>query len=39
MTILDICTYPEKVLREKAEDIATIDEDVVRLAQHMAETM
>jgi peptide deformylase len=39
MTILDICTYPEKVLREKAEDIAAIDEDVVRLAQHMAETM
>jgi len=39
MTILHICTYPEKILRQKAETISTIDEEVVTLADHMAETM
>jgi len=39
MTILHICTYPEKILREKAETISTIDKEVANLAEHMAETM
>jgi peptide deformylase len=39
MTVLHICTYPEKILREKAETISTIDEEVITLADHMAETM
>jgi peptide deformylase len=39
MTILHICTYPEKVLCQQAETITNIDEEIVRLAEHMAETM
>lgn len=39
MTPLHICTYPEKILSEKAEPITTIDEELVKLADHMAETM
>jgi peptide deformylase len=39
MTILDICAYPEKVLRQRAEPITSIDEEISRLADHMAETM
>ena len=39
MTILEICTYPEKVLRVRAEPIAEIDEEIFRLADHMADTM
>ncbi len=39
MAILHICTYPEKILSERAEPITTIDEEVVKLADHMAETM
>jgi peptide deformylase len=39
MTILEICTYPEKVLRKRAEPIADIDEEISRLADHMADTM
>ena len=39
MTILEICTYPEKVLRLQAEPITTIDKEVTTLANHMAETM
>ena len=39
MTIFHICTYPEKVLSQPAEPITSIDEDVIKLADHMAETM
>ena len=39
MTILDICAYPEKILRQRAEPITNIDEEIARLADHMAETM
>jgi peptide deformylase len=39
MTILDICTYPEKILRRPAKSITKIDEEIVQLAEHMAETM
>ena len=39
MTILHICTYPEEILRQRAEPITEIDEDVVKLVDHMTETM
>ncbi len=39
MTILDICAYPEKILRQRAKPITHIDEEIGRLADHMAETM
>ena len=39
MTIPDICTYPEKILREPARPITGIDDEIVRLADHMAEVM
>ncbi|MCG6917825.1 MAG: peptide deformylase [Deltaproteobacteria bacterium] len=39
MAILHICTYPEKVLSQPAEPITEIDEEVVKLVDHMAETM
>ena len=39
MSILHICTYPEKILREPAEPIKKIDEEVARLADQMAEIM
>ena len=39
MTILDICTYPEKILRERAKPITNIDEEITRLADHMAQIM
>ena len=39
MTILDICTYPEKILRERAKPFTNIDEEIAKLADHMAETM
>jgi peptide deformylase len=39
MTILHICTYPEEILRQPAEPITEIDEEVVKLVDHMAETM
>ncbi|MEE9120891.1 MAG: peptide deformylase [Syntrophobacteria bacterium] len=39
MTVLEICTYPEKVLLQQSEPIADIDEEIVKLADHMAETM
>ncbi len=39
MTILDICTYPEKILRERAKTIANIDEEITRLADYMAQIM
>jgi peptide deformylase len=39
MAILDICTYPEEILRKPAEPVTEIDGEVVRLVDHMAETM
>jgi peptide deformylase len=39
MAILHICTYPEEILRQRAEPITEIDEEVVKLVDHMTETM
>ena len=39
MAVLRIYHYPEPVLRQKAEPVATFDEDLTRLAADMAETM
>ncbi|UCG14504.1 MAG: peptide deformylase [Deltaproteobacteria bacterium] len=39
MAILEICTYPQKVLLERAELITDIDQEVAKLAGQMAETM
>ena len=39
MAILHICTYPEEILRHPAEPVTEIDEEVVKLVEHMAETM
>ena len=39
MAILHICTYPEEILRQRAEPITEIDEEVVKLVDHMVETM
>ena len=39
MAILHICTYPEEILRQRAEPITEIDEEVLKLVDHMAETM
>ena len=39
MAILHICTYPEEILGQRAEPITEIDEDVVKLVDHMTETM
>ena len=39
MTVLEICTYPEKVLLQQSEPIVDINEEIVKLADHMAETM
>lgn len=39
MAILEICTYPNAVLRRKAECVEKIDDNVQRLIEDMAETM
>jgi peptide deformylase len=39
MAVLEICTYPDKVLLREAEPICTIDRKIVKLADDMAETM
>ncbi len=39
MSILDIRTYPDPVLRRKAETVEKIDESILRLIEDMAETM
>ncbi|MEM5790348.1 MAG: peptide deformylase [Syntrophobacteraceae bacterium] len=39
MAVLNICTYPDPVLRQKAEPVEVIDEEVLRLIDDMAETM
>lgn len=39
MAVLDICIYPDPVLRRKTECVKNIDKDVQRLIDDMAETM
>ncbi|HYA02121.1 MAG TPA: peptide deformylase [Syntrophobacteria bacterium] len=39
MAVLEICTFPDKVLLQKAEPISAIDREIARLADDMAETM
>lgn len=39
MALLNICTYPDPVLRKKAEPVEVIDEGIQRLIDDMAETM
>lgn len=39
MALLDICTYPDPVLRCKAEEVEVIDEEIRKLIDDMAETM
>lgn len=39
MASLQICTYPDPILRRKAEPVATVDREVRRLIDAMAETM
>jgi peptide deformylase len=39
MAILHVCTYPEEILRQPAEPITEIDEEVFKLVDHMTETM
>ncbi|WP_448384218.1 peptide deformylase [Desulfosoma sp.] len=39
MAVLDICVYPDPVLREKARPIDTVDGAVRKLMDDMAETM
>jgi peptide deformylase len=37
--ILNICTFPDPILRERAEPVENIDEDTQKLIENMAETM
>lgn len=39
MALLDICKYPDSVLRQKASPIKLVDREVLRLIDDMAETM
>lgn len=39
MACLQICTYPDPILRRKAQPVTTIDRDIRRLIDEMAETM
>ena len=39
MSLMKICTYPDEVLRKKAEPVEQIDESIVKLVNDMAETM
>jgi len=39
MALLDICKYPDSVLRQKASPIELVDREVLRLIDDMAETM
>ena len=39
MTIYDILTLPNKILREKSEPIKNIDEEIKAILNNMAETM
>lgn len=39
MTILDIVTYPDKILKKKSENVEEIDDEIKKLIEDMAETM
>ncbi|MGE4520591.1 MAG: peptide deformylase [Desulfobacteraceae bacterium] len=39
MAVLDVVIYPDPVLRENLEDVETIDDDLKKLAEDMADTM
>jgi peptide deformylase len=39
MACLQICTYPDPILRRKAEPVTTIDREIRKLIDEMAETM
>jgi peptide deformylase len=39
MAVLDICTYPDPVLRIKASPVRTFDDNLCKLIEDMAETM
>jgi peptide deformylase len=39
MAVLDICVYPDPVLRKKAPPVDKIDQDLICLIDDMAETM
>lgn len=39
MSCLQICTYPDPVLRRKAEPVTAVDREIRRLIDEMAETM
>ena len=39
MALLNICTYPDPVLRRKAECVKNIDSDIKRLIDDMVDTM
>ena len=39
MAILEICTYPDKVLLQSADQITSIGEEIAKLADDMAQTM
>jgi peptide deformylase len=39
MAVLEVRTYPDKVLLQQAEIITSIDKDIIRLADDLAETM
>jgi len=39
MAVLEILTYPNPLLRKKAKDVESIDGDILRLIEDMAETM
>ncbi len=39
MAVLEICTFPDRVLLEEAEPVSSIDREVAKLAADMAETM
>jgi peptide deformylase len=39
MAVLDICTYPDPVLRMKASPVRTFDDNLCKLIEDMAETM
>jgi len=39
MACLEICTYPDPVLKQKAEPVENLDSDICRLIDDMAETM
>jgi peptide deformylase len=39
MAVLEICTYPNPVLKQKADPVTGIDDSILQLAEDMIETM